>query len=326
MPRDLYWAVAGLCVVSSMVWNDPAPKRAGEQPVVAPRGQVISGSAAAVFSALHAEGPGLSDLAESGPSTGASRGLGETLRERLRARREVRREGKNRSRETMRSAPEASSAPAGERLGELRKRLEDLVQQLRQRIQGTSSAPGAEGAALPEQRMPPILPDVPRPEKPDGSQTGQSNASKQFVPVGPELVIPGSSSAMEPAGSAVSPGLSKAGPSEIGPQSTDELAVHPTGEAKQWESAPAAGSQEEVKSKSPSQNGLGGWFTGMSQLFSKPAPPSNEKGKSNPKATQQKAQAEQETQKEAAARPLEKRSLSDIRREILTQQQSGQQK
>ncbi|MBC7352897.1 MAG: hypothetical protein H5U08_11105, partial [Thermogutta sp.] len=264
MRRDLYWALVGLCVVCGMFWDHPAPKRAGEGPAAVPRGQVVGENTPAMFSAFQDEGPGPSDLVESGPSLSARRGLGQTLRERLRARREALREWRDRSQEIGQNAPEVSPGPAGERFGELRKRLEDFVQQLRERIQGTSRAPGAEGLGLPEQRMPPILSGVPGPEKPDGSQTVQSGPANQFAPVGPELVIPGTSSSMQPAGSGGSPGLSKAGPSDSGLQRTDKpVAAHPTGHPKQSEPAVAHSEEKEEKaeSKSPPQNGLGGWFT-----------------------------------------------------------------
>lgn len=326
MRRDLYWALVGLCVVCGMFWDHPAPKRAGEGPAAVPRGQVVGENTPAMFSAFQDEGPGPSDLAESGPSLGARRGLGQTLRERLRARREALREWRDRSQETGQNVPEVSSAPAGERFGELRKRLEDFVQQLRERIQGTSRVPGAEGLGLPEQRVPPILSGVPGPEKPEGSQTVQSGAANQFAPVGPELVVPGASSAMQPAGSGDSPGLSKAGASESGLQRTDKpVAAHPTEHPKQSEPIKAH-SEEKAEPKSPSQSGLGGWFTGMAQLFGKSTSASNGSDPGGPKSSQQKAQSEQENQKEMAARPPEKRSLADIRREILTQQQDGQQK
>jgi hypothetical protein len=212
----------------------------------------------------------------------------------------------------------------GERAAELRKRLEDIVQQLRQ----SSPAPRAEGLGMPEERFPPTFQAASGAGKSDAPQTAKPDPSNQSAPMGPELVIPGTAPVIQSARSADGSGPSKPEQSEAGSQILDKpVAAQPTGQVKQSEPAAMANSEEEAESRSASQSGLGGWFTGMSQLFGKPTLSSTGNGKVNPGSSDQKAQAERENRRESsAARPLEKRSLADIRRQILTQQQGGREK
>lgn len=328
MRRDPYWAAVGLCVLCSIFWNDLTPNRAGERGTTPPVVQLVSGNGPATFSAVGAEAPEPSDLAEAGSFPGARRAGPESLRERLWARREALREWRDRSRETMRNDSQRSSAPVGERGAELRKRLEDIVQQLRQRIAGSSPAPRAEGLGMPEERFPPTFQAAPGAGKSDAPQTAKPDPSNQSAPMGPELVIPGTAPVIQSARLADGSGPSKPEQSAAGSQIPDKpVAAQPTGQVKQSEPAAMANSEEKAESRSAPQSGLGGWFTGMSQLFGKPTLSSTGNGKVNPGSSDQKAQAEPENRRESsAARPLEKRSLADIRRQILTQQQGGREK
>lgn len=276
-----------------------------------------------------------------------------SLRERLRERREALREQRGRSRDGGLSSP-----PLAARREEMRERTESLAREIRERLERQlrgwqQGAEKQEGANLPPLARTPAGPPLsapgpsfaapntqgpratPLPQLPPATtQTSPrslpgKNAPKDTAPaepglMGPELVPPeiaqpGSNTGSVP-GDNISPvngGVPGAG-NQSAPQPP---AFSSTNSASGLQAGASSAGQEQLKTDRPGGGGTGfsGFFSGVNQLFGKA-------GTGSPaKSGETETPSPQADQKHSAspAATDTKRGLSDIRREILSRQQTS---